>query len=74
MLLGARVESVKSGVDLLLLLQQWQSSWVPVGVVEQIDSFIEARAQEFCEGDHLGGKSETAIFVWVDSSVSLVSV
>lgn len=56
MLLGARIESVRSGADLLSLLQQWQSSWVPVGVVEQIESFIETRAQDFCEGDHLGGK------------------
>mmetsp|Transcript_12035 Transcript_12035/g.17384 ORF Transcript_12035/g.17384 Transcript_12035/m.17384 type:complete len:161 (+) Transcript_12035:109-591(+) len=75
MLLGMRWQAVKSSADLIGQLQQWQTSWVSSPAeVEKIERFVEQHETEFCEGDHLGGSSENALFMWTDATVTLVSV
>ncbi len=120
LLLGARVDAVKSGADLCAQMHQWQSSSVtearpasgralhlpmrarttpcspsdgdlppsrpasdspspparclPQDMAEQISEYVEQHAADFCEGEHLGGALENALFTWVDASVTLVSV
>ena len=73
-LLGPRLELIKSGAHLREQLQQWHSSTISAEVAGQIERYIDEHSREFCEGEHLGGPSENAIFLWVDASVSLVTI
>jgi hypothetical protein len=73
-LTGQRIEGIARARDLLQLLQQWDPGWVSAAAVEQIERYIEEHGSEFCEGAHLGGESENALFLWADASVSVVSV
>ena len=120
LLLGARLDAVKSGADLCAQMHQWQSASVtearpersgralhlpmharptpcspsdgglppsrrasdpspparclPQDMAEQISEYVEKHEADFCEGEHLGGALENALFTWVDASVTLVSV
>ena len=73
-LTGQRIEGIVRAQDLLQLLQQWDPGWVSAATVEEIERYIEEHGVEFSEGEHLGGESENALFLWADASVSLVSV
>ena len=73
-LLGPRLQAVHSGASLLDKLQRWESSSVSAAVVAEIESYVEEHASEFCEGAHLGGPCENAVYMWADAALSLVSV